>query len=180
VPEGYSVNAISFGTIFPDPPAGMTIRLAFYGANAYRGNCAASLPDETDFSRTLISPSRIAPSSAMNPAFWKGSATEMKGIRYDDGGAIYDNPPGAGTVAVSFPITPLCSFTTTTGYTGFKADKFYLDTPWKAPAHAMIILALSVASIESVPDPPLTGSGVKYYGINWFCPYLNFHFVKNV
>ncbi len=178
VPEGYSVNAISFGTVFPDPPAGMTIRLAFYGANAYRGNCWSS-PDETDFSRTLISPSRIAPSSAMNPAFWKGSATEMKGIRYDnDMGAVvdeYDN-----YIPVSFPITPLCSFTTTTGYDRFTADKFYLDTPWKAPAHAMIILAVSVASIESVPDPPLTGSGVKYYGINWFCPYLNFHLVKDV
>lgn len=179
VPEGYSVNAISFGSILPDPPAGMTIRLAFYGANAYRGNCVASLPDETDFSRTLISPSRIAPSSAMNPAFWKGSATEMKGILYDSMGAVVDE---VGDIynPVSFPITPLCSFTTTTGYTGFRADKFYLDTPWKAPAHAMVILALSVASIESVPDPPLTGSGLKYYGINWFCPYLNFHFVKNV
>ena len=180
VPEGYSVNAISLGTILPDPPAGMTIRLAFYGANAYRGNCAASLPDETDFSRTLISPSRIAPSSAMNPAFWKGSATEMKGIRYDNNmGAVVDEEDD-NYIPVSFPITPLCSFTTTTGYDGTAQDKFYLDTPWKAPAHAMIILALSVASIESVPDPPLTGSGLKYHGINWFCPYLNFHLVKNV
>jgi hypothetical protein len=185
VPEGYSVNAISFGSIFPDPPAGMTIRLAFYGADAYRGNCWSS-STEADFGKTMVFPSRIAPSSAMNPNFWKGTATEMKGIEYDNSmGALYDNPPPAAgatgsMVAVSFPITPLCSFTTTTGYTGFKADKFYLDTPWKAPAHAMIILALSVASIESVPDPPLTGSGVKYYGINWFCPYLNFHFVKNV
>mgnify|MGYP000939565837 FL=1 len=108
----------------------------------------------------------------------------MKGIDYDNSmGAVIDNPPppaGAtgSMVAVSFPITPLCSFTTTTGYDGTAQDKFYLDTPWKAPAHAMIILALSVASIESVPDPPLTGS--VYYGINWFCPYLNFHLVKNV
>ena len=184
VPEGYSVNAISLGSILPDPPAGMTIRLAFYGANAYRGNCSSST--EPDFRRTMISLSRLAPSSAMNPNFWKGTATEMKGIDYDNSmGAVIDNPPpGAGAtgsmVAVSFPITPLCSFTTTTGYTGYTADKFYLDTPWKAPAHAMIILALSVASIESVPDPPLTGLGDIYYGINWFCPYLNFHLVKSV
>jgi len=182
VPEGYSVNAISLGTILPDPPAGMTIRLAFYGANAYRGNCWSG--NEDDFAKTMVFPSRIAPSSAMNPNFWKGTATEMKGIDYDNSmGAVIDNPPppaGAtgSMVAVSFPITPLCSFTTTTGYDGYTADKFYLDTPWKAPAHAMIILALSVASIESVPDPPLTGS--VYYGINWFCPYLRFHLVKNV
>ncbi len=176
-PEGYMIDAVSFGSDFPAPPAGLVLRMSFYGTSAYRSDTFAS-PNQEDYTRGFRPPVKLAPSTAMTPEFWLGTAGSMTGIDVELDKEWKDDR-GNYSVPVAFPITPLLTFTTTTGYTTL-TDKFYFDAPWAAPRHAMIILTLSVDGCSAAPSPALTGAGHKYYGVEWFCPYLNFHYVKSV
>ena len=165
---GHTMYAVSLGAALPAPPLGMGIRVALYGAPAYRGN--AYLGDGmTDYS--IHGPYRISPGTAATPSFWRGTALTAAGCKYGIEGYTTDASAGLSTKIVPFDILPLKSFVTTAAIS--TADKLVFDTLWKCPGHPMVLIAISVAWITAAPEPMQATETA--WGVTWPEPSLKFY-----